>query len=103
MDGISLYDNHIGYTEVEIAEDIIGDDEDLLGHHQVEISDPIAVELPLETVETTIVSGFHHDISPPCDGRIHFRWIDALRSFTARMLLKFVDISIICLFHLCYS
>ena len=71
MDGISLYDNHIGYTEVEIADHVIGDDEDIMGHHQVEISDPIAVELPLETVETTIVSGFHHDISPPCDGTVN--------------------------------
>ena len=71
MDGISLYDNHIGYTEVEIADidhhhHVVGSD-DVIGH-QVEISDPIAVELPLETVETTIVSAFHHGISPPIDG-----------------------------------
>ena len=69
MEGISLYDNHIGYTEVEIGDDVMGDvdADDVIGQ-QVEISDPIAVELPLETVETTIVSGFHHDISPPMDG-----------------------------------
>ena len=68
MDGISLYDNHIGYTEVEIA-DMDGDidNDDVIGQ-QVEISDPITVELPLETVETTIVSAFHHGISPPLDG-----------------------------------
>ena len=69
MDGISLYDNHIGYTEVEIA-DMDGDidNDDVIGQ-QVEISDPITVELPLETVETTIVSAFHHGISPPLDGK----------------------------------
>ena len=75
MDGISLYDNHIGYTEVEIADmdgDVMDADgvDDVIGHH-VEISDPIAVELPLETVETTIVSAFHHGISPPIDGRFY--------------------------------
>ena len=81
MDGISLYDNHIGYTEVEIADidgDCVGDvvdvdPDDIMGHHlqhqHVEISDPIAVELPLETVETTIVSAFNHGISPPMDGK----------------------------------
>ena len=71
MDGISLYDNHIGYTEVEIADmdgDVLDDADDVIGQ-QVEISDPIAVELPLETVETTIVSAFHHGISPPMDGQ----------------------------------
>lgn len=53
MDTMSLYDNHIGYTEVEII------DHDVIGQ-EVEISDPIAVELPIETVETTVVGGLHH-------------------------------------------
>jgi len=63
MDTISLYDNHIGYTEVEIADDVIG--------QEVEISDPITVELPLETVETTVYSDSahflpdHHEVELP--------------------------------------